>query len=411
MAGSFTGFGMRLYYGWVIVGAGIVVTCIGFGTALSLGVFLQPMALATGWSRGSISAAAMVDFLCMGLASMAWGALSDKIGTRLVVIAGGALLGLGLVVASRAATIEQFLLAYAVVGAAAGSFYAPLTATTTRWFVQRRNLAVALVSAGIGLGSTLIAPLARWLITTYDWRTALFVLGIIAWVLIVAAGLLVRKPPISPQAGAAGPVRGEREFTVAEALRTPQFAAIALTHFACCVAHSGPIFHMVTDAIDCGIAPMAAATVLGAAGLSSVGGRVLCGLLADRYGAKETLIAGLAVQATAISLYLVVGNLAAFYALGMLFGLAYGGIMPLYASLVRDYFGARIMGTVFGAVAMVSTLGMAVGPWTGGWIYDRFGGYFWLYIASCAIGLGAVAIAFTFRPPDRATLLQPRLAD
>jgi MFS family permease len=401
---------MRLYYGWVIVGAGIVVTCIGFGTALSLGVFLQPMALATGWSRGSISAAAMVDFLCMGLASMAWGALSDKIGTRLVVIAGGALLGLGLVVASRAATIEQFLLAYAVVGAAAGSFYAPLTATTTRWFVQRRNLAVALVSAGIGLGSTLIAPLARWLITTYDWRTALFALGVLAWLLIVAAGLLVRRPPEAVARGTVS-AAGERDFTVAEALRTPQFAAIALTHFACCVAHSGPIFHMVTDAIDCGIAPMAAATVLGAAGLSSVGGRVLCGLLADRFGAKETLIAGLAVQAMAISLYLVVGNLAAFYALGMLFGLAYGGIMPLYASLVRDYFGARIMGTVFGAVAMVSTLGMAVGPWTGGWIYDRFGGYFWLYIASCAIGLGAVAIAFTFRPPDRATLLQPSLAD
>jgi len=83
-----------------------------------------------------------------------------------------------------------------------------------------------------------------------------------------------------------------------------------------------------------------------------------------------------------------------------MFGLAYGGIMPLYAPLVREYFGARVMGTVFGAVAMISILGMAVGPWTGGWIYDHLGGYFWLYIASCAIGLGAVAIAATFRPPE-----------
>src|SRR5580700_3395650 len=100
---------MRLFYGWVIVGAGIVITCIGFGTALSLGVFLQPMAAATGWSRASISAAAMIDFLCMGFTSLFWGALSDRIGTRLVVVTGGALLGVGLIAASRAATIEQFL--------------------------------------------------------------------------------------------------------------------------------------------------------------------------------------------------------------------------------------------------------------------------------------------------------------
>jgi len=398
---------MKLYYGWVVVGAGIVITCIGFGTALSLGVFLQPMSAATGWSRATISSAAMVDFLCMGLASLFWGALSDRIGTRLVVMLGGALLGLGLVIASRVATVEQFLLSFALVGAAAGSFYAPLTAVTARWFVQHRSLAVALVAAGVGLGSTTIAPLARWLINTYDWRTALFVLGCIAWALIVSVGLLIRKPPAVSSLAAAGGDAG-REFTVPEALCSPQFAAIALTHFSCCAAHSGPIFHMVTDAIDCGVAPMAAATVIGVAGLASVGGRVICGLFADRFGAKETLIAGLAVQAVAISLYLFVHDLAAFYALSVLFGVSYGGIMPLYATLVREYFGAKIMGTVFGAVAMLSILGMAVGPWLGGWIYDNLGGYFWLYIASCAIGIGAIAIAATFRPPE--ARLQPSLA-
>jgi MFS family permease len=390
---------MKLFYGWVIVGAGMVVTCIGFGTALSLGVFLEPMSVATGWSRASISTAAMLDFLCMGFASLFWGALSDRVGTRLVVVSGGALLGLGLVAASRAATIGQFLFAFAVVGAAAGSFYAPLTATVTRWFTRHRNLAVALVSSGIGLGSTIIAPLARWMISTYDWQTALFALGVIAWVLIIAAGLLVRKPPSLPQPAMSAGTGGGREFTVAQAIRTPQFAAIGLTHFACCAAHSGPIFHMVTDAIVCGVAPMAAATVISVAGLSAVGGRVACGLLADRFGAKETLIGGLMVQALAISLYLLVHDLNAFYALGVVFGVAYGGIMPLYATLVREYFGAKIMGTVFGAVAMLSTFGMALGPWAGGWLYDNFGGYFWLYVASSAVGLGAVAIAFTFRPP------------
>lgn len=391
---------MKVYYGWVIVGAGIVVTCIGFGTAMSLGVFLQPMALATGWSRTAISSAATIAFLCMGLASMLWGALSDRYGTRVVVTAGGALLGLGLAAASRAETIGQFLVMFGLVGAAAGSFYAPLTASATRWFSRHRSLAVALISAGIGLGSTVIAPFSRWAISAYDWRTALFMLGAGAWLLIVPAGLLVRRPPAVPLGGGDHGRAEERQFSAAQALRTPQFAAIALTHFACCVAHSGPIFHMVTDAIECGVAPLAAATVIGVAGLSSVGGRVLCGLLADRFGAKEIMIAGLMVQAISISLYLVIRDLSSFYALAMVFGLAYGGIMPLYATLVREYFGGAIMGTVFGAVAMISTIGMALGPWAGGWLYDNLGSYFWLYVVSCAIGLGAVAIASTFRPPQ-----------
>ena len=193
-----------------------------------------------------------------------------------------------------------------------------------------------------------------------------------------------------------------REFTAAQALRTPQFAAIALTYFACCAAHAGPIFHMVTYAIDHGITPMAATSVLGVAGLASLGGRVVCGLLADRIGVKRTLIAGLALQAVAASLYLFTRELSSFYALALAFGFAYGGVMPLYAILVREYFGARIMGTVFGAVAAASTLGMALGPWAGGWLYDAFGSYVWLYIGSFGIGLGAVAIAFTFRAPRTA---------
>ena len=156
---------------------------------------------------------------------------------------------------------------------------------------------------------------------------------------------------------------------------------------------------MVTHAIDRGVAPLTAATVLGVSGLASVSGRVTCGLLADRYGAKPTLLIGLAIQAAAISLYLVTSSASGFYALALVFGLSYGGVMPLYALLVRDYFGERIMATAYGAVFLVSTLGMALGSWSGGFIFDAFGGYAWLFIASSAIGVGAIAIATTFRPP------------
>ena len=390
---------MKANYGWVIVGVGIVVTCVGVGAMLALTVFLAPMAEAMGWSRTGISTAALINWLCMGAGAFLWGALSDRFGTRAVVLSGGVLLGLGLVTASRAQTLGQFQLLYGVlVGLAVGSFYTPLTATTSRWFTRHRSLAVALVSAGLSVGSAIMGPLARWLISSYDWRFAMLVIGDLVWIVVIPAALLVRNPPPSP-VGTVVTSDG-RDLSVREALRSPQFAALGFAYFACCAAHSGPIFHMFSNAIDHGVTAMAAATVLSAASLASLSGKIICGLVADRVGAKRTLIAGLALQAVAISLYLGTRELATFYAVALVFGFAYGGVMPLYAILVREYFGERIMGTVFGAVAFVSTLGMALGPWAGGWLYDTFGGYFWLFLGSFGIGLGAVAIAFTFRVPQ-----------
>ena len=393
---------MTLFYGWVIVGVGIVVTCIGMGAMMSLSIFLQPISEAMGWSRTGISTAGLLNFLAMGLGGFGWGALSDRFGTRAVVMTGGVLLGLGLVTASQATTLGQFQLFFGVVvGLAAGSFYAPLTSSTTKWFTQNRSLAVALVSAGLGLGATVMGPLARAIITSYDWRIAMLVLGNIAWLVIIPAALLLRDPAAAAAGttSAADAGSGGRVFTAAQAFRTPQFAAIAVTHFACCAAHSGPIFHMVTNAMDHGITAMAAATVFSVAGVGSLTGKIVCGLVADRIGAKRMLLTGLALQAFAISLYTVIGELASFYALALLFGFSYGGVMPLYAIVVREYFGARIMGTAFGAVGFVATLGMALGPVAGGWLYDSFGSYFWLFMGSFGIGLGAVAIAITFRPP------------
>jgi MFS family permease len=399
---------MKIFYGWVIVGAGIVITCLGMGTMMSLGIFLQPMSAATGWSRTSISTAALLNFLCMGPASFLWGALSDRFGTRAVVLAGGALLGLGLVAASQAASIGHFQILFGVIiGVAAGSFYAPLTATATRWFTRHRSLAVALISAGFAVGSTTISPFASWLITDYGWRAAMLTLGIFSWLFIIPAALLVRKPPPLPRATAISASPAERDFTVARALCTPQFAAISFTYFMCCAAHSGPIFHMVSYAIDCGVPAMAAATVFGAAGIASLSGRIIGGLAADRIGAKRMIVFGLALQAISVSLYVFTRDLASFYGLALMFGFSYGAVMPLYAILVREYFGARIMGTMFGAVNMASTLGMALGPWAGGWLYDAYASYFWLYIGSFGIGLGAVAIALTFRPPRELSVALP----
>src|SRR5439155_695840 len=250
----------RVFYGWIVVAASATIVCIGLGSLFSLGVFLVPIERAMGWSRGAISTVALLNWAAMGLGSFCWGALSDRIGGRGVALGGCFLLGLGLVLSSQAQALWHFYASFGVlVGFAVGAFYAPLTATTTKWFTARRGLAVALVSAGIGLGILIIAPLARALTSAWDWRVALLGAG---------------------------------------------------------------------------------------------------GLLADRFGAKPTLIVGLALQAVMIFGYLFARDLGSFVALALVFGTAYGGVMPLYALVTREYFGERVMGSAYGAVFLISTLGM-----------------------------------------------------
>src|SRR5260221_106237 len=267
---------MKIKYGWVMVAIGAFMTCIAIGAMFSLAVFLQPITQATGWSHTEVSSAMTIGFLAMGAAGFGWGALSDRIGPRYVVLAGAVLLGLGLFLASRAQSALQFQL--------------------------------------------------------------------------------------------------------------------ALPFFACCAAHAGPIFHTVTYAMTCGLAPLAAVTIYSVEGLAGLGGRLALGVLADRLGVKRVLIAGLLIQAVAAGAFVFASRLGEFYAVAATFGFAYGGVMPLYAVLAREYFGQRILGAVFGAAAMVSSLGMALGPAIGGWIFDTFGQYTWMYVYSGAIRLRAPAI-------------------
>jgi MFS family permease len=393
---------MESRYGWILVALGGLMGCVAVGAMFSLAVFLEPMSVETGWGRTGISFAMTLNFLAMGLGSFGWGLASDQWGARVVVLIGSAVLGLALVLASRAETLAQFQFTYGVlVGAATASFFAPMIATVTGWFDKHRALAVSLVSAGVGMAPLTMSPLAQWLVTTQGWRPAMLTIGILTWALLLPAAWAVRTPKRSDPAARAPSAGDGTEGSAAKALRSPQFIVLALTFTACCTAHSGPIFHMVSYAMFCGLAPMVAVSIYSVEGLAGLGGRILLGVLADRYGAKLVLVAGLVVQAFAIAAYTYVSGLREFYTLAVIFGMAYGGVMPLYSVLARGYFSQNIMGTVLGAATMLSCLGMSLGPLIGGWVYDRFNAYTWLFLGSAAVGLGAVAIAFAFPPLPR----------
>jgi MFS family permease len=388
---------------WGLLAAAMVIVGVAMGSLFSIGVFLAPIQASTSWSRTDISAVVLLAWVTLGIGSFLWGALSDRTGPRVVVGAGGLLLGLGLVLSSLTATVGQFTLAYGgLVGLAVGAFYTPLTTVISAAFARNRGLALGLISAGSGLGNFAIAPLVRWLITAYDWRTAMLLLGDLTWLVTIPLALVIRGP--ATRAARATAVTGSAsEPGLAAVVRSPQFWLIALVHFACCVAHSGPIFHMVANATDHGVGMMSAAVVFGTAGLASIMGRIATGLIADRVGAKRTLVAALALQAPAILVYVGIQGAASFYLLGIVFGLAYGGVMPLYALLTREYFGQRAMGGAYGAIYMLQAIGMGLGTFGGGYVYDRLGDYAAMFTSAAAIAAAAMLLSLALRSP-RASL-------
>ncbi|MEX2319613.1 MAG: MFS transporter [Bauldia sp.] len=399
---------MERHYGWVIVAAGAVITCVAMGAIFALPVYLQPIADEAGWTRAGISGAMTVAFIVMGVAGFGWGTLSDRIGARPVVLMASVLLGAGLFIASRATDLLVFQFAYGgLVGASGGAFFAPLMAVTVGWFEKHRGLAVSLVTVGAGVAPMVVTPLATILIENHGWRSAMQMTAVGALPLLVLAGLFIRKPPLAVEAAPADEPSVEPAARQPSggfsALRTPQFVVLAATFFLCCAAHSGPIFHTVSYAMICGASALAAASIYSVEGVAGLFGRVIFGVLADRIGVRRVIVAGLALQAVGIYGYVYVTQLTEFYMLAVVLGMVYGGVMPLYAVLAREYFGPHVMGTVLGAATMTSSLGMAFGPLGGGWLYDTYGSYHWLYIASAAVGIAAAAMALAFPPPKPET--------
>lgn len=391
-------------YRWVIVAAGGLMGCVAIGAMFSLPVFLRAIARDTGWSMTGISAAMTLGFIAMAFASLAWGSLSDRVGTRPVVIAGAVLLSASLALASRAPSLLAFQLTFGLaVGGATAAIFAPMMACVTGWFDTHRSLAVSLVSAGMGMAPMTMAPLAAWLVSVRDWRTSMLLIAALAAVVMIPVSLLVRRAPaLDPESAhaAAAPASAgaPAAMSVADALRSPQFMVLVLTNFFCCATHSGPIFHTVSYAVTCGIPLIVAVSIYSVEGLAGMGGRIAFGILGDRLGAKRMLVAGLLAQALGALGYYFVRTLDGFYAVATLFGFIYAGVMPLYSVLARESFPLRMMGTVIGGCAMAGSLGMAAGPVAGGLIVDAFGSYGRLYLGSFAIGIGAFLIATMFRP-------------
>lgn len=381
----------RLYYGWVLVGTLGLTTIISYGTTQYLfGVLVAPLSQDLGWNRASISGAYTGSVLLAGLLGVPIGRLVDRRGARLLMTAGSLLAGAALLGLATIQQLWQFYLLWSGgLGVATALTLYPVTFTVVaNWFVQRRGAALALLTLVGGLASPIFIPLAGFLIAPLGWRGTLMVMGLIQ--LLVALplhALLVRRHPedlgLWPDGGPA-PLADQQgilpgvplQIAVRGAtfwLLTGAFALISL-------ATSVVIVHQVAYLIGRGVPGAAAASVAGLVGVSSLPGRYILNWLSDRLGPHRLLGICLVAQAGGV-LLLLGGTLRWLIAYILVYGMAFGAVSPLRASVMAEYFGRRAFGAITAVQGIPVAICAAFGPLGAGWLYDWLGHYapaFWL---------------------------------
>jgi MFS family permease len=418
--------GSKVHHAWVIVAAAFSMLVVSGGMISAMGVFVKPIALELGASRGAVSLAYSAHMLFLGAASFLFGALANRTGIRPLAFFGGAIYAFSLILAARSRTLWQLYLTYGVLASTGvGALWGPFAPLIARWFEARKGLALGIVYSGVGVGTLLMSPLAAWIISRSEWRTALWAFGVGAMVInTVAAAFLVDRPSdrgLSPYGAAtmedsvAGPKGGSsgQAWTWQDAFRAWQLWTLAATFFLCCFSHSILMLHMVSHATDQRVPGATAATILGLTGAFTVVGRIGIGGLADIVGGRRALLIALFSQ-TAMSPWLLASTEDwALVVFAVLFGIGFGGGFPTYAVISREYFGVTSLGAVFGLQLATSMGGMALGGYLGGALHDLTGAYTTAFLLSLGAGVASIALAASLRQPtkeQRSVIAEPVLA-
>jgi MFS family permease len=382
-----------LFYGWIIVLAGTLMILVNLGIRQAFAVFLKPVSSEFGWNRATISAALSLNMAVYAVSSIVMGRLVDRFGPRVMVVVGGLLTGLGLVLASRTGNIWHLFLTYSLlVGTGLGVVFPTTNSTVVRWFQEKRGLALGIVNTGSGLGNLIVVPLASYLILLSGWRGAFFYLGLLLGFLLLVAAFLIRRNPagmgLLPYGQSQEPApKGETlprgsngaldngGYTVSQALRSVSFWALALVHGFGALGLFMLFPHLVAYATDIGISPTRAAYIMAVIGVSSIVGRVVIGALSDRIGIRRGLVICLVPLALLMLWLISIRDELSLFLFAVMLGIFYGGYIPLWIALGGELFGSESLGTLYGIVAFPSNIGVAIGPFLSGFIFDLTGSY------------------------------------
>jgi MFS family permease len=370
----------------VVVACCFTLLFTGFGAAYSFTAFFTGFQQEFGASRANVA-------LVFSVAAFVWfsfgapgGMLADRFGPRRVTAAGVAFLGVALVVASHARSVEMLYATYGIgIGIGVGLVYVPAVGAMQPWFDKNRALASGVGVAGIGAGNFVVPLLAAWWIELYGWRGAYLALAVFVLALGGAAALLIREHAL-PAKGTSLPGTPLRE-----ALRTPQFALLYASLVFSCVGVFMPMVHLGPHAQDLGHTEAQGVALVSLIGLGSLLGRFAVGPFADRLGRKRSLAlayAGLGVM------LLVWWSASAWWVLAcfaIVFGMCYGAAVALLPTIVMDFYGARAVSGIIGCLYTGAGLGTLLGPWLAGVAYDAFGAYDTPILASAALSFLAAA--------------------
>ncbi len=405
----------RPFYGWVVVAGAFSVLFVAYGTQYSFGVFFAALLDEFGWSRASLAGAFSLYAFIYCIVGFPAGRLTDRWGPRAVIAAGGGFLGIALTGMALVSQIWQPYVLYGLVASLGmGTAYVPCNATVVKWFARRRGLAVGLASTGGSVGTFALPPLAQMLIGAVGWRAAYVVFGLGLLVLLNLIATVMRRDPESlglhpdgdPSPPPGGLAAAEREaWPLARAVRTPVFWLLWAAYTATWVPVFIPLVHLVRFARDLGFSPLVAASVMSALGLGAVAGRLVMGVLSDRFGRRAVVAAAMGLQALAFASFAAAGNLALLYGSAFLFGYSYGAVSTLFAAIVGDFFGRAQAGTLVGVLFALAGSTASLGPLIAGALYDATGTYTPAFLLAAGLNTAAVGLLLLCRPP-RAPVLR-----
>ena len=341
-------------------------------------VVLPPVQAEFGVDRANASLPYTLMMICLGVGGMWTGKLADRFGITPVLWVGSVAVTAGFVIAGLAPNIWVFGLAHGILLGLLGSSstFAPLMADTSLWWNKRRGIAVAICACGNYVAGAFWPPIAQWGIETIGWRHTYVCMGIFCGVCMLLLSFLMRqRPPLVTLDDASVSQSG---FISSQpfGLKLGQAQLLlCVAAIACCVAMSMPQVHIVAYCADLGYGAARGAEMLSLMLACGIISRLVSGWICDRIGGIRTLLLGSALQGIALVLFLPFDGLVPLYVISGMFGLFQGGIVPAYAIIVREHFPPQEAGARVGSVIMASLVGMALGGWISGKIFDLTGSY------------------------------------
>lgn len=398
--------GGRFFYGYLVVGASLLIMSMMWAVYYAFGVFFKPVLNEFGWTKAMTSGAFSLAAMMNGSLTVAVGGLTDKFGPRMVMTVCGLFLGLGFMLMSQISAIFHLYLFYGIlVGAGMSGSFIPLTSTVARWFFKRRGLMTGIVAAGSGVGALIGPVVASRLIPIYGWRMSYAILGSITLLTVVLAAQLIKRDPTQVGQVPYGEnqmKQGESNlrvegFSLRQAVYSAQFWVFFTTGFCYGYCVFAIVVHITPHAIESGISAVRAANILATVGGLAILGKVMIGRVGDIVGTRRTLILGFILMSVAL-IWLVPAKMAwMLFLIAGLFGFAYGGISVSHSPLVAELFGLRSHGLIFGVFGISVSLGGAMGPLLTGYLFDVTNSYQMAFLLCSVFSLTGILFAAFLR--------------